>query len=130
VEINIFSTIKKARMSRSKFKDMLIVFFDIQGTVMTEWVPGNQTVNQQYYIEVLTKLRERVRRKRPELLINGWILHQNNAPAYNASYVKQFLANKNITVLGHPPHSPDLSPCDFYLFPKIIQCSKETILCW
>jgi hypothetical protein len=61
---------------RSKFKDMLIVFFDIQGIVMTEWVPRGQTVNQQYYFEVLTKLRERVRSKRPELWRNGWILHQ------------------------------------------------------
>jgi len=59
---------KKARMSRSKtFKAMLIVFFDMQGIVMAEWVPSGQTVNQQYYIEVLPKLRECVRRKRPEL---------------------------------------------------------------
>ena len=58
---------KKARMSRSKLKAMLIVFLDIQGTVMAEWVPSGQTVSQQYYIAVLTKLRERVRRKRPEL---------------------------------------------------------------
>jgi hypothetical protein len=33
-------------------------------------VPSGQTVNQQYYIEVLTKLRESVRRKRPELCRN------------------------------------------------------------
>ena len=54
---------KKACMSNLKFKAMLIVFFDIQGVVMAEWVPSSQTVNQQYYIEVLMKLRERVRRK-------------------------------------------------------------------
>jgi len=58
-------------MSRSKFKAVLIVFFDIQGTAMAEWVPSGQTVNQQYYIEVLTKLRERVTRKRQELWRNG-----------------------------------------------------------
>ena len=34
-------------MSLSKFKDMLIVFFDIQGIVMAEWVASGQTVNQQ-----------------------------------------------------------------------------------
>jgi len=79
------------------------VFFDIQGIVMAEWVPSGQTVNQQYYIEVLTKLRERVTRKRPELWRNVWILHQDNAPAHNALSVKQFLATKNITVLEHPP---------------------------
>ena len=45
------------RSSRS-----LIVFFDIQGTVKAEWGPSGQTVNQQYYIEVLTKSRERVTR--------------------------------------------------------------------
>jgi len=79
---------KNACMSLSKFKDMLHIFFDIQGIVMAEWVPSGQTVNQQYYIEVLTKLRERVRRKRPELWRNGWILHQDNAPAHNALSVK------------------------------------------
>ena len=130
MEFNIIFRTKEARMSRSKFKVMLIVFFDIQGIVITEWVPSSQTVNQQYYIEVLTKLRERVTRKRPELLINGWILHQNNAPAHNASYVKQFLANKNNNVLEHPPYSPDLAPCDFYLFPKINPVLKGNILCW
>jgi len=30
---------KKARMSRLKFKAMWIVFFDIQGIVISEWVP-------------------------------------------------------------------------------------------
>jgi histone-lysine N-methyltransferase SETMAR len=101
-------------------------FFDIQGIVMAEWVPSGQTVSQQYYIEVLTKLHERVRRERPELLRNGWILHQDNVPAHDTLCVKQFLANKNITVLEHPPYSPDLAPCDFYLFPNIKSVLKET----
>ena len=54
---------KRTHMSHLKFKAMLIVFFDIQGIVMAKWVPSGQTVNQQYYIEVLTKLLERMRRK-------------------------------------------------------------------
>jgi hypothetical protein len=40
---------KKARMSCSKFKTMLIILFDIYGIVTAEWVPSGQTVNQQYY---------------------------------------------------------------------------------
>jgi hypothetical protein len=31
----------------------------------------------------------------------------------------QFLADKNITVWPHPPYSPDLALCDFWLFSKI-----------
>ena len=30
------------------------------------------------------------------------------------------------TVL-HPPNNPDLAPCDFWLFPKLIGCRYETI---
>ena len=30
------------------------------------------------------------------------------------------------TVL-HPPYSPDLPPCDFWLFPKLRGCRYETI---
>jgi len=64
--------------------------------------------------------------KRLELWRKRWNLHQDNAPAHNALSVKQFLANKNITVLEHPPYSPDLAPCDFCLFPKIKSVLKGT----
>jgi hypothetical protein len=30
-------------------------------------------------------------------------------------YVKEFLASKQITVLEHPPYSPDLGHNDFFL---------------
>jgi histone-lysine N-methyltransferase SETMAR len=33
--------------------------------------------------------------------------------------VREFLASKQITVLEHPPYSPDLAFSDFFLFPKI-----------
>ena len=113
-------------MSRSKFKAMLIVFFDIQGIVMAGWVHSGQMVNQQYYIEVLMKLRKRVRRKQPELWRNGWILHQDNVPAHNVLYMKQFSTNKIITAHEHPLYSPDLAPCDFCLFPKSKSALKGT----
>ena len=118
---------KKARMSKSKFKAMMIVFYDIKGIIYINWVPQGQTVNQVYYKDVLTTLRERVRRRRPEMWKNGsWILHQDNAPAHNALSVKTFLAKHKIPVMEHPPYSPDLAPCDFFLFPKVKSALKGT----
>jgi hypothetical protein len=38
-------------------------------------------------------------------------------PAHTSLVVQQFLTSKNIIVI--PPHSPDLAPCDFFLFPKM-----------
>ena len=49
----------------------------------------------------------------------SWVLHDDNAPAHSALSVKRFLAKYNIPVLEHPVYSPDLAPCDFYLFPKV-----------
>jgi histone-lysine N-methyltransferase SETMAR len=76
-------------------------------------------------LEVLKRLRKKVRRKRPELFANNSrILHQDNAPAHTALSVREFLATKQITVLEHPAYSPDLVPSDFFLFPKIKEILK------
>ena len=39
------------------------------------------------------------------------------------------LASEKVKVLNHPPYLPDLSPCDFFLFPwlkKILSGNKYT----
>jgi histone-lysine N-methyltransferase SETMAR len=51
-------------------------------------------------------------------------LHHDNAPAHTALPVRKFLASKQITVLEHPPYSPDLAPNDFFLLPKIKEILK------
>ena len=101
-------------------------FFDIWGIVHVDWVSEGQTVNQVCYKEVLTDLHEWVRRRRPEMWKNGWwVLHQDDAPAHNALSVKTFLTKHKITLLEHPPYSPDLAPCDFFLISKDQFCCKR-----
>jgi len=104
---------KKFPQSKLRVKTMLLSFFDIRGIVHYEFVPIGQTVNQVYYLEVLERLHEKVRKKRPELFANNsWILHHDNAPAHTALSVREFLATKQITVLEHPAYSLDLAPSD------------------
>ncbi|KAL4105054.1 hypothetical protein QTP88_020329 [Uroleucon formosanum] len=47
---------KKARQNRSKIKSMLIVFFDYEGVVYHEYAPAGQTINKEYYVEILKRL--------------------------------------------------------------------------
>ena len=90
-------------------------FFDVRGIVHQEFVPPGQTVNQEFYLEVLRQLRENVRRKHPELWRSGdWFLHHDKAPAHTALSVTQYLAFLGWTVIPHPPYSPDLAPCNFF----------------
>jgi histone-lysine N-methyltransferase SETMAR len=89
-----------------------------------QFVPTGRTVNQVYYFEVLKRLHEKVRWKQPKLFANNsCILHHGNAPAYTALSVREFLASKQITVLEHPPCSPDLASVTS-LFPKIKEILK------
>jgi len=111
---------KKARMSRSKIKVMLIVFFYWKGIVHREFVPRGQMVNKQLYQDVLARLKDAVRRKRPELWENQiWMLHHDNAPAHASLLIRSYQAKHQTSVVPHPPYSPDLAPADFFLFPKL-----------
>ena len=92
--------------------------FDSRGIVHKEFVPPGQTVNHAFYKDVLERLWKRVQRVRTDTA-GDWVLHYDNAPAHTVLSVREFLAKKNIPVLPHPPYSPDLAPCDFYLFPKL-----------
>lgn len=101
------------------------VVFDSRGIVHKEFVPSGQTVNQVYYCQVLERLRKRVNRVRPDIARN-WILHHDNAPCHTALSVTQYLASKGIAVLQQPPYSPDMSPCDSFLFPRTKSVVKGT----
>ncbi|KAJ4452124.1 hypothetical protein ANN_03641 [Periplaneta americana] len=91
-----------------------------RGLMHHEFIPEGRTVTKELYVETLRRLWDAVRRKRPEKWVeNNWFLMHDNAPAHRAIIVKNFLARHNITALDHPPYSPDLSPPDYFLFPRL-----------
>jgi len=47
------------------------------------------------------------------------MLHHDNAPAHASLLIRSYLAKHQTFVVPHPPHSPDLAPADFLLFPKL-----------
>ena len=103
-------------------------FFDSNGMIYMHWVPTGQTVNKEYYVEVLREVRKRFLGKRPALFKSSqWHFHQDNAPVHNSILVADYLTKMGIKTVPQPPYSPDLAPCDFWLFPKLRGCRYETI---
>ncbi|KAG5323715.1 MOS1T transposase, partial [Acromyrmex heyeri] len=49
----------------------------------------------------------------------GLILHDDNAPSHNALIIREFLVKNNTNTIQQPPNSPDLAPCDFFLFDRL-----------
>ena len=46
-------------------------------------------------------------------------LHHDIVPALASDLLQSFLVKHQITQVTQPPYSPDLVPCDFWLFPKL-----------
>jgi hypothetical protein len=110
----------KSTEEQVKFESHDNTFFDIRGTVHIDWVPEGQSVNQVCYKKVLTTLRERVRRKRPEMWKNGsWMSHEPCQHSGTQRTVCQDVSGEaQDPVLKQPPYSSDLSPCDFFYFQR------------
>ncbi len=78
--------------------------------------------------EVLREFRKIFRRKKPAFFKSDqWHFRQDNAPIYNSILVTDDLSKMDIKTVPQPPCSPDLGPCDFWLFPKLRGCRYETI---
>ena len=47
------------------------------------------------------------------------LFHHDNAPSIGVSTTQETIDKRFIEVLGHPPFSPDLAHCDFFLVPTL-----------
>jgi len=81
---------KKPRRFQSKKKVMLMVFMDYNGIVYHEFLPEGQTVNKEYYLDVMRRLREAVRQKRKDLWANNsfciMITHRRIVPSLSMNF--------------------------------------------
>jgi transposase len=116
---------RKAQRVRSEVKVLPTVFFDYHGIVHHSYAPEGQTINKEYYLEVIHHLCDAVRRKRPDLwATRNWQLHHDNAQSH---LIQSFLAKHGIPVVRQAPCSPDMVPCDFWLFPKLKRPLKGSL---
>ena len=98
--------------------DYLPFFFNSSGLVALEILPEKTTVTSKYYTEVvLPKVEDSICEQRPTIKTSKTLLLHDNAVPHKAKLITTYLNERGISVLEHPPYSPDLAPCDFWLFP-------------
>lgn len=110
----------KVVRGRTVNKKMIAVFFRRSGPVAVIPLEDRRTVTSQWYSEVcLPQAFQQLAEDRPRSGTRGILFHQDNAPAHTAARTLDFLQTSGVQLLPHPPYSPDLAPCDFFLFPTI-----------
>ena len=96
---------------------MVATFISKTGHVATIPLQDQRPVTADWYTTIcLPEVIAELRKTNPERRI---ILHQDNASSHTARKTIEFLTQQNVEMLDHPPYSPDLSPNDFFIFPKI-----------
>ena len=109
-----------AKRTISSKKVLYAVFFNSSEPVVQVPCPSGHTVTGRFYINyVLKKVKEFYNKKRPSKWWSGVHLSHDNASSHKCEVVKSFWASEKAKVLKHPPYSPDLSPCGFFLFPRL-----------
>jgi len=104
---------KKAKAVPSAGKVMATVFWDSQGE--GEGQNGQRAV----LCRIIGPIRRRIAKKRPHLAKKKVLFHHDNAPAHTSALAKSKLVELGYELLPYPPYSPDLAPCDFFLFPSL-----------
>ncbi|GFR88109.1 transposase [Elysia marginata] len=107
---------RKFKVVASARKVMLAVFWDSEGIVHIEFLKQENTVISERYNSTLRKRSVRLKRVRPT---KHAMLHHDNARPHTSRQTEEALHKMNFVVLPHPSSSPDISPSDFYLFPKL-----------
>ena len=72
--------------------------------------------NSSWFSHIHSKVKAHYEKRRPATGLRGLCLIHDNAPAHKCVLVKDILKEEKVVQLSHPPYSPDLSPCDFFLF--------------
>ena len=108
---------QKFLRSRTVAKQMSAMFVRCAGHVATIPLVTQSTVTSAWYTtDCLPRVLAAVAERRPQTRHRGLLLHHDNAAAHRAAATQDFLNGERIQQLDHPPYSPDLAPCDFFLF--------------
>ena len=98
-------------------KVLYAIFFSGEGVAIKVPVKKGKSITGKYYKDVV--LKKYYQKRHPTTGFKYVHFLHDNAPAHTSAIVTAFLKKEKVTVLPHPPYSPDLAPCDFFLFPKL-----------
>ena len=110
----------KFKRNRSASKQMIACFFAKFSRVATIPLVDRITVTADWHVNhCLSKIFQAWCKRRPRTVVRGLLLHHDKASVHTAALSLDFLAASDVQLVTHPPYSPDLASCDWFLFPSV-----------
>jgi histone-lysine N-methyltransferase SETMAR len=96
---------------------MVSAYFSRCGFVSVEFLPMGQKSNSQFFTgAVLPCIENKLTECRPKLRTTAAHLHVDNAKPHTSKMSIERIGELGFILVPQPPYSPDLAPCDFFLF--------------
>jgi hypothetical protein len=96
---------------------LLPIFFPSIRLLVLKALPKGTTFNQDYFVDaIFPGLYNEKRRISCKEGFPAFSAHMHHSMCNNGNKISEKLAKRSIERAPHPPYSPDISPCDFWLF--------------
>jgi histone-lysine N-methyltransferase SETMAR len=103
-------------MSHLSKKVMVTICFSSTGLRHLFTLPHGQTMNAKSFVDYVLKPVEKSYEMIELPPDAPCLIHYDNARVHLAKHTADFLQQSSLVRIPHPPYSPDISPCDFFLF--------------
>ena len=98
----------------AKFSNVATILLEGRKTVMADWSVHH----------FLSKVFQAWCKQCPGTGVQGLLLYHDNASSHTTAVTLDLSAANHVKLVTHPPYSPDLTPCDWFLFPSIKRLLK------
>jgi transposase len=107
-------------------KTMVTIFFTWRELIVLDVLAKDSKFNQLYFIDyifpALKSANLNFRRRKPGSIL---CVHIDNSTCHHGLKVASKFEKQHIFPLPHPPYSPDINPCDFWLFDLLKGIMKD-----
>lgn len=126
-ELDILEVKESVTIAQNNQGDVNSLLWLLRRIKNHEYSPSNQSMNKEYYLEVIRRLRVAVRCKRPT---NGNLEHESWTRTTHwpsrLSLSRRLWPSNSITVVHQALYSQDMTLCDYWLFQRVKIPLKRT----
>ena len=93
---------------------MMIIFWDKDGVLLTEYLPRGTTIIGPYYASIIERLHSVILEKRRSKVNRGVLLLHDNAPIHKCNIVQDAIRQSGFIELNHCAYSLDSAPTNYH----------------